>query len=72
LSAKTEGGPRMTAKQNTTTDAARRLVSVPVGEAPVVLPDGLAAELDELTARFAEHMGKGLRAASVAIGLRGA
>jgi transposase-like protein len=42
---------------------------VPVGEAPVVLPEGLAGELDELTARFSEHMGEGLMAASVAIGL---
>jgi transposase-like protein len=42
---------------------------VPVGEAPVVLPEMLAGELDELTVRFAEHMGEGLMAASVAIGL---
>ena len=42
---------------------------VPVGEAPVVLPEGLVGELDELTARFSEHMGEGLMAASVAIGL---
>lgn len=41
----------------------------PVGNPPVVLPEGLAGELDELTARFAEHMGEGLMAASVAIGL---
>ena len=45
----------------------RRLV--PVGEAPVVLPATLAGEVDDLTARFAEHMGEGLMAASVAIGL---
>ena len=42
---------------------------VPVGEAPVGLPDSLAGEMDELTARFAEHIGEGLMAASVAIGL---
>jgi transposase-like protein len=42
---------------------------VPVGGAPVVLPEGLAGELDELTVRFAEHIGEGLMAASVAIGL---
>ena len=41
----------------------RRLV--PVGEAPVVLPATLAGEVDDLTARFAEHMGEGLMAASV-------
>ena len=42
---------------------------VPVGGTPVVLPEALAGELDELTVRFAEHMGEGLMAASVAIGL---
>ena len=45
----------------------RTLVSV--GEAPVVLPEALAGDLDGLTARFAEHIGEGLMAASVAIGL---
>ncbi len=45
----------------------RRLV--PVGETPVVLPATLAGEVDELTTRFAEHIGEGLLAASVAIGL---
>jgi transposase-like protein len=35
----------------------------------VVLPASLAGEVDELTARFAEHIGEGLMAASVAIGL---
>ena len=42
---------------------------VPIGGTPVVLPEALAGELDELTVRFAEHMGEGLMAASVAIGL---
>jgi hypothetical protein len=42
---------------------------VPVGETPVVLPAALAGEVDELTGRFAEHIGEGLMAASVAIGL---
>jgi putative transposase len=45
----------------------RRLV--PVAEAPAVLPATLAGEVDELTARFAEHIGEGWMAASVAIGL---
>lgn len=59
----------MTDKHNhtTETDSGRRLI--PVGEAPVVLPEGLATGLDEMTARFSEHMGEGLMAASVAIGL---
>ncbi len=42
---------------------------VSVGDTPVVLPEALAGEVDELTARFAEHIGEGLMAASVAIGL---
>jgi transposase-like protein len=42
---------------------------VAVGDTPVVLPETIAGELDELTARFAEHIGEGLMAASVAIGL---
>jgi transposase-like protein len=35
----------------------------------VVLPETLAGEVNELTARFAQHIGEGLMAASVAIGL---
>jgi len=62
----------MTDKQMTTNIAGwevgeRRLV--PVGDAPVVLPETLVGELDELTGRFAERIGEGLMAASVAIGL---
>jgi len=59
----------MTDKQNPVSDAASRLVSVPVGEGGVRLPEELTASFDDLTARFAEHMGEGLMAASVAIGL---
>lgn len=62
----------MTDKHTNTKDAARQVGDrrlVPVGETPVVLPEALAGELDELTVRFAEHMGEGLMAASVAIGL---
>ncbi len=62
----------MTDKHTKTNDAVGRRGEprlVPVGETPLVLPEGLAGELDELTARFAEHMGEGLMAASVAIGL---
>ena len=36
---------------------------------PVVLPEALAGEVDEMVGRFAGHMGEGLLAASVAIGL---
>jgi len=62
----------MTDKQKTTNNAGgevgeRRLMRV--GKTPVALPDSLAGELDELTGRFAEHIGEGLLAASVAIGL---
>jgi hypothetical protein len=42
---------------------------VPVAEAPVVLPEMLAGDLEGLTTRLAQHMGEGLMAASVAIGL---
>ncbi len=60
----------MTDKQMTTSNAGREVGGlVPVGETPVVLPAGLAGEVDELTARFAAHIGEGLMAASVAIGL---
>jgi transposase-like protein len=59
----------MSDKQNSVSDAASRLVSVPVGEGGVRLPEELAASLGELGARFAECMGEGLMAASVAIGL---
>ncbi|HDK44703.1 MAG TPA: hypothetical protein ENG94_00320, partial [Actinobacteria bacterium] len=45
----------------------RRLA--PVEDMPMVLPANLAGEVDELTGRFAEHIGEGLMAASVAIGL---
>jgi len=62
----------MTDKQTTRSNAGwevgeRRLV--PLGETPVALPEALTGELDELTGRFAEHIGEGLMAASVAIGL---
>ncbi len=58
----------MTDKQMTTSHGGwevgeRRLV--PVGDTPVVLPVTLADQVDELTGRFAEHMGEGLMAASV-------
>jgi hypothetical protein len=59
----------MTDKQNTAPDAASRLVSVEVGEGLVRLPEALAGQLGELEARFAECMGEGLMAASVAVGL---
>lgn len=62
----------MTGKHTGTNDAVRRIegpVLVSVGEAPVVLPEALTGELDELTGWFAEHIGEGLMAASVAIGL---
>ena len=62
----------MTDKQMTTSNAGRMVGEwglVPVGEAPVVLPAALAGEVEGLTARFAEHIGEGLMAASVAIGL---
>ena len=38
-------------------------------DTPVMLPEALADELDALTGRFADHIGEGLMAASVAIGL---
>ena len=62
----------MTDKQMTTSNAGRQVGErrlVPVGETPVVLPAALADQVDELTGRFAEHIGEGLMAASVAIGL---
>ena len=62
----------MTDKQMTTSNAGQKVGGrrlVPVGETPVVLPAALAGEVDELAARFAEHIGEGLMAASVAIGL---
>ena len=62
----------MTDKQMTTSNAGREVGGrglVPVGDAPVVLPATLACQVDELTGRFAEHIGEGLMAASVAIGL---
>jgi hypothetical protein len=62
----------MTDKQMMTSNAGREVGGrglVPVGETPVVLPAALAGEVDELTGRFAEHIGEGLMAASVAIGL---
>ncbi len=62
----------MTDKHTNTNDAARRIGVpwlVPVGETPVVLPEALAGEVDEMVGRFAQHMGEGLLAASVAIGL---
>lgn len=58
----------MTDKHTSMTGVAERWL-VGVRETPVVLPEALVAGLDELTARFAEHMGEGLMAASVAIGL---
>jgi len=45
----------------------RRLM--PVAGTSVVLPEALAGEVDVMVGRFAEHMGEGLLAASVAIGL---
>jgi putative transposase len=62
----------MTDKHTNTNGAVRQVGEprlVPVGDTPVALPEALAGELDELTVRFAEHMGEGLMAASVAIGL---
>jgi transposase-like protein len=59
----------MTDKHTSTGEVSAGQKLVPVGETPVVLPETLAGDLDELTTRFAEHMGEGLMAASVAIGL---
>jgi hypothetical protein len=62
----------MTDKQMMTSNAGREVGGrglVPVGETPVVLPATLAGEVDELTGRFAERIGEGLMAASVAISL---
>ena len=62
----------MTDKQMMTSNAGQEAgerTLVRVGDMPVVLPEALAGEVDDLTARFAEHIGEGLMAASVAIGL---
>ncbi len=62
----------MTDKHTNGNNAGREVAErtlVPVGDMPVVLPETLAGEVDDLTARFAEHIGEGLMAASVAIGL---
>jgi len=62
----------MTDKQMTTSNAdggVGERTLVPVGAAPVRLPEALAGQVAELTVRFAEHISEGLLAASVAIGL---
>ena len=59
----------MTDKHTSTGEVSAGRLLVPVAETPMVLPEALAGDLDELTARFAEHMGEGLMAASVAIGI---